>query len=214
MSVIHRDIYVTRHQRIQPIDIVRGSQVGIELQLMDYEVQSGATAKAYARGRYAPDTYVSNCTISGETVSFIPQDGFFIPGPNRLQIEINGVIIPFLIDVNCEIRISDSGDPTTPEQVTPLVERAETAAREAEAALGKVPETAAEAARPFAERAETAATSAENIKKDVETLKTDLENNYPEIPAMKENLETLSKAFDSLGLVAVDGKLCMEVSTE
>ncbi len=214
MNVIHRDIYVTRHQRIQPIEIVRGSQIEIELQLMDYTVPAGASAKAYARGRYTADTYVSNCTVSGHTVSFMQPDGFFIPGPNRLQIEINGVIIPFSIDVNCESRISDAGDPATPEKVTPLVERAETAARKAEDALNSVPQIAVEAAKPFAERAETAASSADRSRKAVESLRTELETNYPEIPALKESINTMAQDFYALGLTVIDSKLCVEVVTE
>ncbi len=166
MNVIHRDIYVTQHQRIQPIDIVRGSQVGIELQLMDYNVPAGASAKAYARGKYTADTYPSNCTVSGNTVSFTPPDGFFIPGPNRLQIEINGVIISFSIDVNCESRISDAGDPATPEQVTPLVTRAE-----------------------------TAASAADSAQKAVEAVRSELEKNYPAVPELNAQVDGMEKSL-------------------
>ncbi len=183
MSVITRQIWITRRMRIQPIEIVQGSQIGIELQMMDYDVPTGASVKAYARGRCTADTYKADCTISGNTVSFTPPDGFFIPGPNRLQIEINGTIIPFSIEVSCESRISDAGNPAKPEQVKPLVERAE-----------------------------TAALAAEQSQKAVEDLRTDLEANYPEIPVIKQDLEALAQAFYDLGLSVVDGKLCTEVT--
>ncbi len=190
MNVIHRDIYVTRHQRIQPIDIVRGSQVRIELQLMDYTVPAGATSKAYARERHTADTYKADCTISGNTVSFTPPDGFFIPGLNRLQIEINGAIIPFAIEVNCEPRISDAGDPATPEKVTPLVERAETAASAAEKAASKAANDA-------------------NAEAALKTIQTD----YPNIGNLLARLKSgkIEDAELHLGFyLDADGDLCQK----
>ncbi len=185
MSVITRQIWITRRMRIQPIEIVQGSQIGIELQMMDYDVPTGASAKAYAQGIHAKAIYKADCTVSGNTVSMVPESGFFVPGANKLQIEINGIIIPFSLEVNCEPRISDAGDPATPEKVTPLVERAE-----------------------------TAALAAEQSQKAVEDLRTGLEANYPEIPVIKQDLEALAQAFYDLGLSVVDGKLCTEVVAE
>ncbi len=131
MSVITRQIWITRRQRIQPIEIVQGSQVGIEIQLMDYDIPRGASVKAYAQGKNAKAIYKAGCTVSGNTVSMVPESGFFVPGANKLQIEINGIIIPFSITVNCEPRICEGGEASTPEAVKSLVERAEQAAQEA-----------------------------------------------------------------------------------
>ncbi len=133
MSVITRQIWITRRMRIQPIELVQGSQVAIELQLMDYEIPRGASVKAYAKGKRAKAIYVSGCTASGNTVSIVPESGFFVPGGNSLQIEINSKIIPFSIDVICEPRVSAGGGASTPEAILPLVERAEAAAQEAAA---------------------------------------------------------------------------------
>ncbi len=188
MSVITRQIWITRRMRIQPIEIVQGSQIGIELQMMDYDVPTGASVKAYARGRCTADTYKADCTISGNTVSFTPPDGFFIPGQNRLQIEINGTIIPFSIEVSCESRISDAGDPATPEKVTPLVERAEAAASAAEKAASKAANEANAAVTPLVQQAQAAANDAKAALNEIQT-------NYPAIPEMNNEIGKLKEGL-------------------
>lgn len=185
MNVIHRNIYVTQHLWIQPIEIVRGSKVRIEFQVLDYDVPNDASVKAYARRGNTSTAYASDCSISGNLISFIPPNGFFAVGSNKLQIEINGTIIPFSIDVQCEFRISNAEDDETPEQVQPLLERLDAAAQAANTATVNANSAAksmmeAEKKRVSAESArasaETARVSAETARVTAETGRVDAEN--------------------------------------
>ncbi len=158
MSVITRQIWITQRKYIQPIEIVQGSQVGIELQLMDYDIPAGASVKAYAKGKFASTPYGDTCSFSENTISLMPRNGFFIPGPNSLQVEINGIIIPFSIDISCEKRISNTGDDEAPETLEPLLSRLDKAAKEANAATNRA--NTAESARANAEKSRVSAESA------------------------------------------------------
>lgn len=159
---IYREIWLFQRRRVPPIDIVEGSQLTISLELMDYTVPAGAAAKAYARPWAAETTYEQTATVDGNTVTFTPPDGFFRPGGNSLQIEINGSKIPLSIDVNCGTRLSDGGDGATPEAVRPLVERAEEAAKAAEASKDQAGTSAANAANSQAEAKKSETVSGSN----------------------------------------------------
>lgn len=131
MSAIKAKIFAT----VLPctsIDFSQDNQVPIELELVDYTIPSGASVIAFARGKYSGKTYKASCTFSGNVVTLVPPVGFFVPGPNALQVEINETLIPFPVTVNCKERVSNAGSPSTPESIVPYVERAETAAAAAE----------------------------------------------------------------------------------
>lgn len=189
---IYREIWLFQRRRVPPIDIVEGSQLTISLELMDYTVPAGATAKAFARPWAAETTYEQTATVDGNTVTFTPPDGFFRPGGNSLQIEINGNKIPLSIDVNCGTRLSDGGDGATPEAVRPLVERAEEAAQKAEDALAAVPGAVQAAAQPLVSQAQSAAgaasASATAAAASAESVKASAE----QITANKEAIETIT----------------------
>lgn len=125
-------VYLFRKYRVPPIEIARNSQLKITIETMDYTVPVGATASAFARGS-GGKVYTQPCTVNGNRISFIPIPGFFTPGRNSLQYLINGGVIPLAIDVSCEISLPDGGQAAEPEQVLPLVNRAENAANAAEA---------------------------------------------------------------------------------
>ena len=124
-------VFLFRKYRVPPIEIARNSQLKITIETMDYTVPVGATASAFARGS-GGKVYTQSCTVDGNRVSFTPMPGFFAPGWNSLQYLINGGVIPLAIDVNCALSLPDGGQAATPEQVLPLVQRAENAARAAE----------------------------------------------------------------------------------
>lgn len=114
MEAITRKIYITRKTRIEPISIVQDSAVPIALQFMDYDIPAGASIKAYAKARNADEVYSASASASENTVTLTASPGFFVFGDNLLQIEVNGQIIPFAIDVRCEVRVSRSGTASTP----------------------------------------------------------------------------------------------------
>lgn len=154
-------IFATEFPRMQSFAVSQGSQIPIELELDDYTIPANAKIVAYVRGRYASTTYKANCSFEGNVITLVPPSGFFVPGPNALQVEINGTVIPFQIDAICKARVSDIGNPTTPETVLPYVERAEAAAQAAE----KSKNAAETSAQNAVNSASSAAKSAQNAAK-------------------------------------------------
>ena len=138
-------IYLFRPNRVPPIKIARNSQLRITIETMDYTVPVGAAASAFARGS-GGKVYTQPCTVDGNRISFTPEPGFFVQGRNILQYEIGGGVIPLAIDVSCEISLPDGGDAATPEQVLPLVQRAEDAAKAAEGDAAEADASARKAA--------------------------------------------------------------------
>ena len=114
MQAITRQIYITRKTRVPPIYIVQDSAVPIALEFMDYDIPAGASLKAYSKAVGSDDVYSALPSAQGNTVTLVAEPGFFVYGDNKLQVEVNGQIIPFVIDVRCEIRLSRSGTPSTP----------------------------------------------------------------------------------------------------
>ena len=133
MEAFYLKVYLFRsNDRVPPIKIARNSQLPIVVELMDYTIPAGSTASAFAMGS-GGKVYTQPCTVEGNRVIFTPQIGFFAPGWNSLQYLINGGVIPLAIDVNCALSLPDGGEAAEPEQVLPLVQRAENAAKAAEA---------------------------------------------------------------------------------
>lgn len=178
-ETIRIKIFATAFSQLQTINVSQDSKVPIELELADYAIPAGAKVVAYARGNYSGNTYKSDCTYSGNVITLIPPDGFFVPGPNAFQAEINGQIIPFALTVQCRDRVSQSGNPTTPERIIPYVERAENAASSAESAMkkasgysaaaGESASTATQAAQSAASAAAAAGRYAENASGSAST---------------------------------------------
>lgn len=178
---IYREIYLFSRRRVQPIDIVAGSQIPIALKLMDYTVPPGAAAAVFSRRWSSTTVYTQAAQVQDNTVVFTPEDGFFAQGGNSLQLEINGSKIPLLIDVSCGARLSDGGEGATPEAVRPLVARAEEAAKNAEESKLLAQDSADKAAESLQEaikNASAASTSAAGAAKsltDANAAKTDAE---------------------------------------
>ena len=114
MQAITRQIYITRKTRVPPIYIVQDSAVPIALEFMDYDIPAGASLKAYSKAVGSDDVYSALPSAQGNTVTLVAEPGFFVYGDNKLQVEVNGQIIPFVIDVRCEVRLSRTGTPSTP----------------------------------------------------------------------------------------------------
>ena len=146
MEEFYVKIYLFRPNRVPPIKIARNSQLKITIETMDYTIPAGATASAFAKGAFTTKIYTQSCTVDGNRISFTPEPGFFAQGRNVLQYEINNGVIPLAIDVSCEISLPDGGEAVDPEQVLPLVQRAEDAAMAAEADAKSADVSAAAAA--------------------------------------------------------------------
>ena len=184
---IVREIWLFQKRRVPPIDIVAGSQIPIALEMKDYTIPSGATVKVYARPWGRETTYVQNAAVSGNTVVFTPQDGFFQEGWNAVQLEIDGSKIPLALDVNGGVRLSDGGGGATPEAVRPLVERAAKAAEEAEKAIAPLVAKAQEAEKG----ANTQAAAAKESASAAATSAQQIADSAAQIQANKENHENL-----------------------
>ena len=146
MEEFYLKIYLFKPNRVPPIKIARNSQLKITIETMDYTVPVGATASAFAKGSFSGKIYTQSCTVDGNRISFTPEPGFFVPGLNSLQYEIDNGVIPLAIDVSCELSLPDGGEAATPEQVLPLVQRAENAANAAEEDAKKANVSAGKAA--------------------------------------------------------------------
>ena len=175
---ILREIWLFQKRRVPPIDIVSGSQIPIALEMKDYTIPSGATVKVYARPWGRETTYVQDAAVSGNTVVFTPQDGFFREGWNAVQLEIDGSKIPLAMDVNGGVRLSDGGGGATPEAVRPLVARAEDAAK---AAAGQAAEAKASA--------DAAEKSAQGIRDSAEKI----DKNAADVNQLKEDIDILNE---------------------
>ena len=165
MEEFYLKIYLFRPNRVPPIKIARNSQLRITIETMDYTITEGATASAFAKGAFSGKVYTQECTVDGNRISFTPQPGFFVPGLNSLQYEINNGVIPLAIDVSCEISLPDGGQAAEPEQVLPLVQRAENAARAAEGDATEADASARKAAASLEnvlEKEQSAVNAAEN----------------------------------------------------
>lgn len=130
-EVIYRQIWLLSRHIVAPIEIVSGSEIPIRLELMDYTIPPAAIAKIYVTSRPNGLVYVASGTVTGNAVTFVPADGFFAPGQNRMQLELNDKLIPLSLEVICQSRIL-VGEPATPEAVKTLTLRAEEAAASAE----------------------------------------------------------------------------------
>lgn len=196
---IFREIWLFQKRRVPPIDIVAGSQIPIALEMKDYTIPTGAMVKVYARPWGRETTYVQDATVTGNTVVFTPQDGFFREGWNSVQLEINGSKIPLALDVNGGVRLSDGGGGATPEAVRPLVERAEQAATAA-AAQAAAAKSSADAAAKSAQDIAAQAAQIQANKENHENLLTRLKSGKPEDAELH------------LGLCVVDGALCVALT--
>lgn len=145
MATIERDVSLLQRRRVAPIYIVYGSAVQIQLNMIDYTIPTNATVEFFAQCGSGP-VYRASGTATGNSAAFTPPEGFFRQGDNALQLEINEILIPLAIDVKCEERISGVGSEETPEQVRPLVLKAQDAAREANASQLAAAGSAGEAA--------------------------------------------------------------------
>lgn len=176
MSDIRVKVYVTKKMRMPPISVVYGSTgVGIEMEIMDYDLPAGSTAEAMASGKFAAEVYKNPCTVVGNTITMYHETGFFVQGWNEFQvvIAVDGKnILSFVMDVYCEKNIGEGNDPATPEQVLPLVQRAENAATQSEAAAARAEDVKASIPDDYT----TLTTTVAKLKSEVESYGLAIEN--------------------------------------
>ena len=113
MSNIERTITVTRKGMQHQIQVVEGtSLLPISVIVSDYDILSGSAAVAY--NRQPNGTLVNQaCTISENTISFTPPEGFYLKGYNKTQVRVtnnNRNLFSFVIDVWCDENITDDAD--------------------------------------------------------------------------------------------------------
>lgn len=126
--MIERNIFLTRKRRIEPLDVVYGSNsVGVKLNVMDLDLPTGSTAVAHARHRGSEKVFECSCTITDNSISFYPPEGFFLPGENYVQIVVtlaSGHAVSYIMEAKCDGDIVE-GEAFEPDEIKGMLERAE-----------------------------------------------------------------------------------------
>lgn len=126
MQTIKRDIYVTKNVLQAPIEVTEGTNsIAIEFDVRDYEIPASAAAVAYSLSTSSmeePNKALAD--VSGNKITIIPSEAFFLPGQNVMQVRIidgNSKLISFNIIVKCtgKMRFGDEKE----EQQSTLVEQ-------------------------------------------------------------------------------------------
>lgn len=126
MQTIKRDIYVTKNVLQAPIEVTEGTNsIAIEFDVRDYDIPASAAAVAYSLSTSSmeePNKALAD--VSGNKITIIPSEAFFLPGQNVMQIRIidgNSKLISFNIIVKCtgKMRFGDEKE----EQQSTLVEQ-------------------------------------------------------------------------------------------
>lgn len=126
MQTIKRDIYVTKNVLQAPIEVTEGTNsIAIEFDVRDFDIPASAAAVAYSLSTSSmeePNKALAD--VSGNKITIIPSEAFFLPGQNVMQIRIidgNSKLISFNIIVKCtgKMRFGDEKE----EQQSTLVEQ-------------------------------------------------------------------------------------------
>ena len=126
MQTIKRDIYVTKNVLQAPIEVTEGTNsIAIEFDVRDYDIPASAAAVAYSLSTSSmeePNKALAD--VSGNKITIIPSEAFFLPGQNVMQVRIidgNSKLISFNIIVKCtgKMRFGDEKE----EQQSTLVEQ-------------------------------------------------------------------------------------------
>ena len=126
MQTIKRDIYVTKNVLQAPIEVTEGTNsIAIEFDVRDYDIPASAAAVAYSLSTSSmeePNKALAD--VSGNKITIIPNETFFLPGQNVMQIRIidgNSKLISFNIIVKCtgKMRFGDEKE----EQQSTLIEQ-------------------------------------------------------------------------------------------
>ena len=127
MQTIKRDIYVTKNVLQAPIEVTEGTNsIAIEFDVRDYDIPASAAAVAYSLSTSSmeePNKALAD--VSGNKITIIPSETFFLPGQNVMQVRIidgNSKLISFNIIVKCtgKMRFGDEdeeGQSTLIEQI-------------------------------------------------------------------------------------------------
>ena len=127
MQTIKRDIYVTKNVLQAPIEVTEGTNsIAIEFDVRDYDIPASAAAVAYSLSTSSmeePNKALAD--VSGNKITIIPSEAFFLPGQNVMQVRIidgNSKLISFNIIVKCtgKMRFGDEdeeGQSTLIEQI-------------------------------------------------------------------------------------------------
>lgn len=117
MQTIKRDIYVTKNVLQAPIEVTEGTNsIAIEFDVRDYDIPASAAAVAYSLSTSSmeePNKALAD--VSGNKITIIPSEAFFLPGQNVMQVRIidgNSKLISFNIIVKCtgKMRFGDEDE--------------------------------------------------------------------------------------------------------
>ena len=117
MQTIKRDIYVTKNVLQAPIEVTEGTNsIAIEFDVRDYDIPASAAAVAYSLSTSSmeePNKALAD--VSGNKITIIPSETFFLPGQNVMQVRIidgNSKLISFNIIVKCtgKMRFGDEDE--------------------------------------------------------------------------------------------------------
>ena len=82
MQTIKRDIYVTKNVLQTPIEVTEGTNsIAIEFDVRDYDIPASAAAVAYSLSTSSmEEPNKSLADVSGNKITIIPSEAFFLPG--------------------------------------------------------------------------------------------------------------------------------------
>ena len=170
---IKRNIFLTKKQSFQHIDIVYGSEIPIELSIVDASFSETAISNTVTKENTDGNVYEIPSEIMDNTIIVHTVAGAFLPGKNTLQCSIidNGsTIISFQIPVICEKNILSDDPIAEIETAATYAQKALEYANKAGASEKQASEYA-QNALVYSNQASTNAKSAEQSKNSAETAK-------------------------------------------
>lgn len=175
---IKRNIFLTKKQSFQHIDIVYGSEIPIELSIVDASFSETAISNTVTKENTDGNVYEIPSEIIDNTIIIHTVAGAFLPGKNTLQCSIidNGsTIISFQIPVICEKNILSDGSIAEIETAATYAQKALEYANKAGASEKQASEYA-QNALVYSNQASTNAQSAEQSKISAENAKNNAES--------------------------------------
>lgn len=175
---IKRNIFLTKKQLFQHIDIVYGSEIPIELSIVDASFSETAISNTVTKENTDGNVYEIPSEIIDNTIIIHTVAGAFLPGKNTLQCSIidNGsTIISFQIPVICEKNILSDDPIAEIEAAATYAQKALKYANKAGASEKQASEYA-QNALVYSNQASTNAQSAEQSKISAENAKNNAES--------------------------------------
>ena len=104
MEAIKIFVWTTKRSSNPEIVMVDDSAVPLMGIFCDLPLSPADTVIVYAQTN--DGLHQAECTIRGDCAIFTPEPGFFRPGVNKLQFEVNQKIITHSVQIFCAERVS------------------------------------------------------------------------------------------------------------